>query len=85
MVTPLQARSLLRFRSRALGWEHPVNYPGIGERTWDALVAAGYLEEKREGPSRQDRFLRMTEKGNRALDEGLCLPSFHRRASYRGQ
>jgi hypothetical protein len=68
MVTPFQARNLKKFRRRAVGWERPANHPGISEKTFDALVALGYLEEKREG---QDRFLRITDKGHRALDDDL--------------
>jgi hypothetical protein len=71
MVTPFQARSLKKFRRRAVGWERAANHPRIGEKTFDALVALGYLEEKLEGPTRQDRFLRITDKGHRALCDDL--------------
>lgn len=71
MVTKHQEKSLISFRQRAVGWERAANFVGIGDATFDALVAMGYLEERRDGPGRQNRWLRMTEKGNRAIDKGL--------------
>lgn len=70
MVTKHQEQALLTFRKRAMGWERAANFVGIGDATWDALVAMGYVEERRDGPGRQNRWLRLTEKGRRATDEG---------------
>ena len=66
MVTPFQKRALRIFRQKAVGWERPVNHPGIGDPTFDALVEHGYLEERLEGTG---RWLRITEKGDLALDQ----------------
>lgn len=71
MVTRHQERALKLFRQRALGWERAASIVGISDATFDALVAGGYLEEKRDGPGPSFRWLRITDKGNRALDEGL--------------
>jgi len=68
MVKRHEASSLKRFRRRAVGWERPANHPGISKETFDSLVQQGYLEEKHEGG---DQFVQITDKGNRALDEGL--------------
>jgi DNA-binding PadR family transcriptional regulator len=54
-----------------MGWERPAFITGIGPGTYDSLVKQGYLEEKWEGPGRSNRRLRLTEKGKRAVDEGL--------------
>jgi len=68
MVTRQQENCLRRFRGWATGWEKPAGLAGCSPPIWDALVAAGYLEEKYEGG---ERLLRVTEKGKRAIDEGL--------------
>ena len=71
MVTRFQERALKKFRARAIGWERAANYVGIGNDTFQALIDMGYLEERREGNNRQQWWLRITDKGNRALDKGL--------------
>ena len=69
MPTLLQEKCLRNLRWGAdRGWQRTENCPGCGKATWDALVAAGYVEDKCKGP---DRFVRITEKGARAVDEGL--------------
>jgi hypothetical protein len=54
-----------------MGWERAANLVGIGDPTIDVLVALGYLEERCEGPGRTNRWLRITAKGERAVNEGL--------------
>ena len=41
----------------------------ISQGTWDTLITLGFVEEWRDGPSSR-RFLRLTEKGRRAVDDG---------------
>jgi hypothetical protein len=71
MVTPYEAQCLKKFAQRAMGWERPAFITGIGQGTYDSLVKQGYLEERRDGPGASNRWLRLTEKGKRAVDEGL--------------
>jgi len=50
MLTPHQARSLKKLRGRADGGWHRSVVRGIGQRTWDHLVALGFVEDRRDGP-----------------------------------
>lgn len=61
-MTEHQRKALRLFRSRAsTQWARAADFPGVGRKTWDALVRAGYLEQGDERP----RMLRLTELGRR--------------------
>ena len=71
MVTRYHEKALKLFRSRAIGWERAASIVGISDKMFDDLVDMGYLEERCDGSGSHNRWLRMTAKGDRALDEGL--------------
>jgi hypothetical protein len=68
-LTHHQAKALRMLRDLTSDWER-ADVPGIGQSTWDRLVTLGYLEERRDGFTPKERFLRLTERGRRATDEG---------------
>ena len=61
-----QTNALRKLRLWVASWERAANYPGVRKTTWDQLVELGYVEQRREGYA---RFLRLTEKGKRMVDE----------------
>jgi hypothetical protein len=48
----------------------PAHLLRVSQKTWDSLITLGFIEEKREGETANQRFLRLTEKGRRAADGG---------------
>jgi predicted transcriptional regulator with HTH domain len=69
MLSAHQLRTLRKLRALSGDWKQ-AKLPGVGERTWGALVTLGFLEEKQDEDHSGIRFVRLTEKGRRLVEDG---------------
>jgi hypothetical protein len=67
MLNGYQMRTLRKLRGSGKDWT-PATLPTVSQTTWDTLVTLGYVEERREGETANQRLLRLTEKGRRVAD-----------------
>lgn len=66
MPTPQQVDALKLFAKTSSGWEKAKGFPRVSQKMLVSLVELGYLEEKWDGAL---RWVRMTEKGQKAVDD----------------
>jgi len=65
MLSPHQKRTLRKLD--CIEWK-PAKLPWVSDKTVTTLVTLGFLEEKQD--ENHTRFVRLTDKGRRLVDEG---------------
>jgi hypothetical protein len=66
MATEEQKDALRLFAQTSAGWERAKGFPRVSQKMLVSLVTLGYLEEKWQGAL---RWVRMSEKGDKAVNE----------------